>query len=173
MGFVSRGCNNAAAENFGDNLSGFPGTVDAVVGQPVGRETLVIERAETDLVAEKRTAGHGHTAREQNIERRVQPENRSSGSTQKLSTAGLSVGAAAEGEDGSFPEFGSAAQRGAELIRFNLTKREFAETFEYLRDGEARGFFYAVIEIDETPGELAGEERANGGLAGAHESGEA
>ncbi len=36
-----------------------------------------------------------------------------------------------------------------------------------------RGGFDAIVEIDEAPGELAREQRADGGLARAHEAGEA
>ena len=68
MRFVSRGCNNAAAEDFGDNLSWFGGAVHAVIGKLIGGKTLVIEGAETGFVAEERTAGHGHAAGEQNFE---------------------------------------------------------------------------------------------------------
>jgi hypothetical protein len=54
-----------------------------------------------------------------------------------------------------------------------LAESRFAEPFEHLRNGEAGGFFDAVVKIDEAPGELASEERANGRFARAHKTGEA
>jgi hypothetical protein len=40
------------------------------------------------------------------------------------------------------------------------------------RDAQAGSVFDTVIEIDETPRQLAGELRADSGFSGAHESGE-
>ena len=57
------------------------------------------------------------------------------------------------------------------LIGFDLAKCRFAEAFENLRNGKAGGFFDARIEIDEAPGQLTSQERADSGLAGAHEAG--
>src|SRR5260370_33832346 len=37
---VSTGCNNAAAQNFRDDLCGFAGAVPAIIGKLIGRETL-------------------------------------------------------------------------------------------------------------------------------------
>jgi len=58
------------------------------------------------------------------------------------------------------------------LISFNLAKSRFAEALEHFGDGKSGGFLDALIQIDETPRELAREKRADGGLAGSHESGE-
>jgi len=44
--------------------------------------------------------------------------------------------------------------------------------FEEIGNTEAGGVFDEVIEIDKTPGELAGEMSANSGFAGSHEAGE-
>src|SRR5713101_4372536 len=122
------------------------------------------------FVAEKRTAGHGHAARKENFDGRVQPQDGSAGSAQKIGAARLRVSAAAEGENGAFFELHGAAERSAELVRFDLAESEFAEAFEYLGNGETGGSFDAVIEIDKVPGEVLREERANGGLAGTHET---
>src|SRR5216684_5187636 len=170
---VSTGCNNTAAQDFRDNLSGFAGTVHAVVGELIGRETLGVERAEAGFIAEKGTAGHGHASREQNFDGRIQPQNRGAGSAQEFGAARLRVGAAAKGENGAFFHLCGAAEGCAELIRFDLAESRFAEAFENFGNREAGGGFDALIEIDKAPGELPCEERANGGFAGTHKAGKA
>jgi len=85
----------------------------------------------------------------------------------------LRVSAAAESEDGAFLEFEGATECGAELLGFELAKSGFAVAFEEFCDGDTGGFFDAVVEIDEAPGELASEEGADRGFARAHETGEA
>ena len=171
MRFVSTGCNNAAAEDFGDDLGSFSGTVHAVVGKLVGREALGVERSKAGFIAEERATRHGHAARKQNFDRRIQPENGNASGAQEFGAAVLRIGAAAEREDGAFFVLGGAAEGGAKLIGFDLAKGGFAETFENLRNGEACGFLNAIIEVNKTPGELAREECAYGGLAGTHETG--
>ena len=44
--------------------------------------------------------------------------------------------------------------------------------FEKFRDAQAGSIFDAIIQIDETPRQLAGELRADSGFSGAHKSGE-
>ena len=173
MRHVSTRCNNAAAQDFCDNLGWFAGAVHAVVGKLIGRKTLGVKSAEAGFVAEKRTAGHGHAARKKNFDWRIQPQNGSAGSAQKIGAAWLRVSAAAEGENRAFFELRSAPERSAELVCFDLAEREFTEAFEYLGNGETCGSFDAVIEIDKAPGEVPREERANGGFAGTHETGQA
>ncbi len=173
MRHVSTRCNNAAAQDFRDNLGWFAGAVHAVVGKLIGREALGVESAEAGFVAEKRTAGHGHAARKENFDGRIQPQDGSAGSAQKIGAARLRVSAAAEGENGAFFQLHGAAERSAELVRFDLAESEFAEAFEYLGNGETGGSFDAVIEIDKVPGEVLREERADGGFAGTHKSGQA
>jgi hypothetical protein len=68
---------------------------------------------------------------------------------------------------------GGAAQGSTKLIGFDLAESRLAEAFKDLWDFQASGFFDAFIKIDKAPGELAREERADGGFAGAHETGEA
>jgi len=170
---VSTRCNNAAAQDFRDNLGWFAGAVHAVVGKLIGREALGVESAEAGFVAEKRTAGHGHAARKENFDGRIQPQNGSSSGAQKIGAALLRVSAATEGENRTFFQLHGAAERGAELVRLDLAESEFAKAFEYLRNGEARGSLDEVIEIDKVPGELPREERANGGFAGTHKTGQA
>ena len=58
---------DAQAQNFGDYLCGICGTVDAMVGKLIGRQALGVERTKAFFVAEKRAAGHGHAAAEQNV----------------------------------------------------------------------------------------------------------
>jgi len=173
MRLVSTGSNNATAEDFGDDLRGLRGAIDAIVCELIGRQALRVKRAEAVFVAEERAAGHSHAAGKQDFERGIQPKNGSASSAEKFGAAGLRVSAATEGEDGAFLMFGGAAEGGAELIGFNLAESGFTEALEDFGDGEAGGFLDAVIEIDKTPGELTREERADSSLAGTHKSGEA
>src|SRR5882762_9645826 len=53
MRLVSAGSNNAAAENFRDDLGGFAGAVNAIVGELIGRQALGVERAEAGFIAEE------------------------------------------------------------------------------------------------------------------------
>src|SRR4029077_12721731 len=133
MRFISAGSNNAAAENLRDDLGGFAGAVNAIVGELIGRQALNVERAEAGFIAEERAAGHGHATREEDVERRVQPEDRSVRSAKEIRTTGLRVSSPTEGEDGAFFVFGGATECGAELIGFNLAESRLAEAFEDLR----------------------------------------
>jgi hypothetical protein len=154
MRFGSAGSNNAAAKNFGDNLSRFAGTVDTVVGELIRREALRVERAKGGFVAEEGPAGHSHAAGEEEFHGRIQPEYGDAGGAQKFRAARLRVSAATKREDSAFLKLGSAAERGAELVRFNLAECRLAKAFEDLRDGQAGGLLDAIIEIDKAPGEL-------------------
>src|SRR5439155_25542635 len=49
----------------------------------------------------------------------------------------------------------------------------FTEAFEDWGKREAGGSLDAVIEINKAPGELAGQERADGGFAGTHKASQA
>jgi hypothetical protein len=173
MRHVSTGCNNATAQDFGDNLGGLASAVDAVIGKLIGRETLRVKSTKAGFVAEKRPAGHSHTARKENLDGRVQPQNGSTGSAQKIGAPRLRVSAAAERENGAFFQLPSATERSAKLIRLDLAKCEFAEAFKDLWNGEAGGSFDTVIKIDKMPGEVLSEERANGGFPGTHKTGQA
>src|SRR5215472_13885943 len=173
MRLVSTGCNNAAAQNLGDHLGGFGGTVHAVISKLIRSEALRVEFAEAGFVTKERAAGHGHAAREQNFQGRIEPKHNGPCGAEKFRAAGLRVGAAAQGDDGAFLKLGSTAERGAELVRLDLAESELAEALENLRDGEAGGRLNALVEINKAPSELAGEERTDGGLAGAHEPSQA
>ena len=161
-----------AAQNFGHHMSRLAGAVDAMVGELVRRKTLREKAAETGFIAEKRAAGHGHTTGEQDVCRRIEPKNGDTRAAEKLGAAGLGVGAATESDDGAFLEFGGATDHRAELVGFELAKGGLPVPLEKLRNGDAARLFDAVIQIDEAPGELTGKEHADGGFAGAHESGE-
>src|SRR5258708_19086719 len=67
MGFAGGAGDNAEAENFGYDLRGVGGAVDAVIGGLIGREALRVEGAETFFIAEERAAGHGHAAAEEDF----------------------------------------------------------------------------------------------------------
>jgi hypothetical protein len=62
------GSNNAAAENFSDDLGGFGGAVNAIVGELIGRQALGVERAKTGFIAKKWAAGHGHATCEEDFD---------------------------------------------------------------------------------------------------------
>jgi len=169
----SRGAGNAATKNFGDDHGGVAGAVHAKIGKLVRNNTLGVKRAEAGFIAEERAARHGHAAREQDFDAGVKPDHRDARVAEKFGSAGLRVGAAAESEDGGFLLFDGAAEGGAEFIGFQLTKGGLAVAFEKLWDGDPGGGFDAFVEIHKAPAELAGEARADGAFAGAHESGEA
>lgn len=173
MCFAATCRDNAAAEDFRDDLSGITGTVHAIVRELIRGKALRMESAEAGFIAKERAAGHGHAAREEKFDRRIEPENRNSGGSQKFGATGLGVRAAAESEDCGFLVLGGAAESGAELIRFDLAKSRFAEAFEKLWNSESRGLLDAVVEVNETPRKLPREERANGCFAGTHEACEA
>ncbi len=69
--------------------------------------------------------------------------------------------------------FDGATQSGAQLIGFHLAKGAFAEALENFGDTQASGLFDAFVQIDEAPRQLAGQQRAHGSFAGAHEPGQA
>jgi hypothetical protein len=173
MFFVATHCNNASSEYFGDHLLGFARTVDAMVGEFIGRQALRVERTETRFIAKKRTPRHGHASSKKNVDGRIEPEHWDARSPKKIWTARLGIRTATESEDGAFFKFRTAAQHGAKLVGFNLTESRLAKPFEDLRDRQARGFFDAVIEIDKPPSELPGEQTTDGGFAGAHETSKA
>ena len=173
MRLVSTRSNNAETQNLGDNLGRFSGAVNTIASKLVGGQALSVEGAEAGLVTEQRTPSHGHAAGKQNFDGGIQPKDRNASSAEKLGAAGLRVSSATERKNGSLFEFGSAAERGAELVGFELAEIGLPQAFENLRDGEAGRFLDAVVEIDKTPGKLARQERANGGLTGTHEAGEA
>jgi hypothetical protein len=168
---VHRG-SQSVAEDFRDDGGGFAGAVDAVIGLLIRRKTLRVKLAKAVDIAKERAAGHGHAALQQNLDGGIQPHDGNSGGAEEFGSAGLGVGAAAEGEDRAFFQFESAAEGGAELVGFDLAEGRLTEAFENLSDSQSRGFLDAVIKIDEAPGQLASEERADSGLAGAHEPGE-
>src|SRR5579883_3489401 len=163
---------DAAAKNFGDDLRRLAGAIDAKIGQLIGRQALRMELAEARFVAKERAAGHCHAAGEQNFDGRIEPEDGHGGGAKKFGAALLGVRAAAESENRAFAKFSGAAEGSAKLIGFELAKGRLAVTLEKLRDGDASGGFNAVIEVDKAPAKLAGQQSADSGLAGTHESGE-
>jgi hypothetical protein len=122
MGGVSARCNNAAAQNFRNNLGWLAGAIDAVISEPIGRQALGVESAEAGFIAKERPAGHSHASRKKHFDGRIQPQNRSASPAEKIRAARLCVGAAAEGENGAFLHLRSAAKGGAELIRLDLAE---------------------------------------------------
>ncbi len=70
-------------------------------------------------------------------------------------------------------ELKDAAEGRSQLIGFDLAKRSLAEALEDFGNPQPRGRLNSIIEVDKAPGQLARQQRADGGLAGAHEAGEA
>ena len=170
MCFAATCPDNAPAEDFRDDLSGIARAVHTKVSKLIRRKTLGVESAKAGFIAKKRTASHGHATREEKLDGRIKPQHGSASIAEEFRAAGLGVGAAAEREDGGLFEFPSAAEGRAQLIRFDLAKRRFAEALENLRDGEAGGLLDAFIQIDESPRQLPREKRSDGGLAGTHKT---
>ncbi len=166
------GRNDPAAKNFRDDLPGLAGAIDAKIGQLIGRQALRMELPKADFIAKERAAGHGHAASEQDFDGRIEPKDGHSGGAKKFGAALLGVRAAAESENRAFAKFSGAAEGSAKLIGFELAEGRLAVAFEKLRDADASGGFDAVIEVDKAPAKLAGQQSADSGLAGTHESGE-
>jgi len=156
---------NAAAENFGDNGGRIAGTVDAKIGKLIGNDPLRMKRAEAGFIAEERAAGHRHAAGKQDFNTGVEPDDGDAGVAEKFGSAGLRVGATAEGKDGGFLLFHGAAEGGAELVGFELAEGGLAVTFEKLRDSDAGGGFNTFVKIYKAPAELASETRADRAFA--------
>src|SRR5580704_12329841 len=132
-----------------------------------------MKSAKAALVAEKRPAGHGHAAREQDFDRRIQPDHRHACCTQKFRSADLRIGAAAKSEHDRFVKFENAPESCAQLVGLDLAKSRLAKALEDFGDAQPGSFFNAIVQVDKAPGQLTGKQRADGSFAGAHEAGEA
>ena len=62
-------------------------------------------------------------------------------------------------------DLGVPAEGGAQLVGFDLAELELAEALENLGNAEASGGFDAIVQIDKSPCQLAGEHSADSGLA--------
>ncbi len=121
---------DAATENFGNHDGRIAGTVDAKIGELVGRQTLCMKRAEAGFIAKQGTTGHGHAAREQDVDGSVQPDDWNASVAEKFGSAGLGVGASTEGENGGFVKLDGAAEGGAQLVGFQLPESGLTVAFE-------------------------------------------
>src|ERR1700758_2152505 len=163
---------DAKAEDVGYDEWWFTGAVHTVVGELVRRNALRVQSAKPGFVTKQRAAGHGHAAREQSFNRRIEPDDRNALRSQKFRRTRLGVSAAAECDYGRVAQFESAAEGGAEVRGFQQAEACFAMALEKFGDAQAGSVFNAVVEINEAPGELAGQLGAYSRLAGTHESGE-
>jgi hypothetical protein len=163
---------DAEPQDVGYDERRFAGAVHAVVGELIRRNSLRMQSAKARFVAEERPASHGHATRKQSFDWRIEPDHGNALRSQKFGRTRLGVGAASECEYGRFTQFERAAKRGAELRGFQQAEGRFAVALEKFGDAQAGSVFDSVIEINETPGELAGELDADSRLAGTHESGE-
>ncbi len=141
-----------------------------MIGLLIKRQALSMQCAEADLISKERPSGHNHATRQQGLEWGIEPQNRHARGAEKFRTTRLRVSAATQRQDRAFSKFRCAAECGAKLLGFDLAKRGFAEAFENFRNGKAGSLFDACIEIDEPPGQLARQQRADSRLAGAHEA---
>src|SRR5208337_141089 len=170
---LTRVTGNAATQDFADHGSGVAGTIDAKIGELIGREALGVERAKAGFVAEEGSSGHGRAAGEKDFDGSIEPDDGDAGVAEEFRCAGLGIGAATEGDDGGLKAFDGAAQGQAKLIGFQLAESGFAMALEEFRNGNAGNFLDFFVEINETPAELFGEAGANRAFAGSHETGEA
>src|SRR5438128_3415494 len=169
---LARAVKDVKAKNFGNNACGIAGAVQPVVRELVRRNALRVKRAEAGFIAKERTAGHGHAASKQRFNRGIKPNDGNTLRTKKFGSTLLSVSSPAQSKHEGFLCFRCAAEDRTELLSLKRAKGGFTKTFEEFRDTQAAGFLDAVVEINKAPGKLAREQRADGGLAGAHESGE-
>jgi len=163
---------DAKAENICYDQRRFARAIDAVIRKLVRGNALGMQGAKAGLVTEERAAGHGHATRKQSFDWRIEPDDRNALRSQKVRRACLGVGATAEGEYAGFAQFECTAERGAELRGFEQAEGRFTVAFEKFPYAQAGSVLDAVVEINEAPGELAGQLGAYGRLAGTHESGE-
>ena len=161
---------DAQAKDVGDDRGGITAAVHAEISELIRGQTLGVERAEAGFVAKERATGHGHAACEKGFHGRVEPDDWDALGLEEFGSAVLRIGAAAECEYSRFAEFDSAAESGAELGGLEQAEGGFAVALEEFGDAGAGGVFDELVEIDEAPGELAGELSADGGFAGAHEA---
>jgi len=169
----SRNPGNATAKNFCDHDSRVAGAVHTKICQLIRSDALRVKRAETRFIAEKRAPGHGQAAGKQHFDTGVEPDDGHARVAQKFRRARLRIGATTKREDRRLFLFDGAAERGTQLIGFELPERGFAMAFEKLWDRDAGTSFDALVKIHEAPAQLAGQTRANGAFAGAHEAGKA
>ena len=156
---------DAKAQDVGDDKRRFAGAVHTVVGELVGRKPLRVEGAKAGFIAKKRPAGHGHTAREQNFNWRIKPDDGDALCPQKFGRTRLSVSAPAEREYSRFAQFERSTECCAKLRGFEQAERSFTVALEEFRDAQTGSVFDAVIEVDKSPGKLAGELRAYSGFS--------
>src|SRR5271169_2031604 len=76
MRFIAAGGNDSAAEDFRDHTRWVARAIHAVVGLLIRRHTLRVKFAKAVLVAEQRPAGHGHAARKEDFDGRIEPDDR-------------------------------------------------------------------------------------------------
>ena len=112
--------------------------------------------------------GLQHAAVVEGGEGRVEEDGGGGGGLLEQQAVGEDFGrAAAEREDDV-----AAAEGGGEGLRLELAEVGFAVGGEDGGDGEAGAGFDVGVEVEEVPAEAIGEQAADGGFAGAHESGE-
>src|SRR5215475_14232297 len=160
-------------KDFRDNERGIAGAVYAIIGEPVGRKALRVELAEAGFIAKERAAGHCHTTRDERFDRGVEPNDWNVLRVEKFRRALLRVSSTAQSEHYRFFGFRGTAKNEAQLLCFKRTEGGLTKALEKLRDEKAGRFFNTIVEVNKAPCQLTSEERADGGLAGAHESGEA
>jgi len=96
---------NAETQDVGYDERRFACTVHAIIGELVRGHALRVQFAEAGFIAEKWAAGHGHAAREQDFDWRIEPDDRHPLGSQKIRCAGLRISAAAESQHCRFTQF--------------------------------------------------------------------
>ena len=91
----------------------------------------------------------------------------------RLDDAGLRVGAAAQRQHQGSRDSAARPSAASSCSAFDLAEGGFAQAFENGGNAEAGVFLDARVEIFKAPGELARQQSAHGGLARAHEAGQA
>ncbi len=95
-----RDAGNTAAQDFSDDAGGIIGTVNAKIGELVRHDALRVKRAEAGFIAEQWATRHGHTPGKKDFDTGIKPYYGDAGVAEEFGSAGLRVGAAAEGENG-------------------------------------------------------------------------
>src|SRR5882724_2584353 len=150
---LARANKKIETKDFRYDDGGVTGTIHTKVSKLIRRQALAMQRAKARLIAEERTAGHGHAASEQRFNRGIEPDDGNALRAQKFGSALLGVSSSAQGKHEGLLCFCCAAEDRTELLGFKRAKGGFAKTFKEFRNAQAGRFLDAVIKVNEAPGE--------------------
>ena len=114
----------------------------------------------------------GGTTLEQDLRGRVEEDDGNPRFADEFKIARLDEGASSKGKDQALVWRRVVLKRFPQALCLNLAEVWFSGIAKDVRDGTSFPLADTVIEVDEVPAELFGEESADGRFAGSHESNE-